>query len=97
MTLAGQQLISVDTKAVVHAVRGHRQLDSVVIENGETGELAEIATHHLFVMIGAEPHTDWLVRTLKRDRYGYILTGDDIPRRRLPMRAGLRSAGRLTC
>ena len=77
--IAHEQLISVDTKTVVRDVRGGRQLESVVVEHGETGERTEIATHHLLVMIGAEPHTDWLASTLERDRHGYIQTGEDIP------------------
>jgi thioredoxin reductase (NADPH) len=32
----------------------------------------------LFVMIGAEPHTDWLGDTVQRDERGYILTGRDL-------------------
>jgi thioredoxin reductase (NADPH) len=34
----------------------------------------------LFVLIGADPHTDWLAGTVARDRNGFILTGRDIER-----------------
>ena len=33
----------------------------------------------LFVMIGAEPRTDWLDGVVARDPRGYVLTGQDIP------------------
>ena len=29
----------------------------------------------LFVMIGAQPHTDWLPATVRRDEYGFVPTG----------------------
>jgi thioredoxin reductase (NADPH) len=33
----------------------------------------------VFVMIGAEPHTDWLAGVLHLDERGFIPTGRDIP------------------
>jgi hypothetical protein len=30
-----------------------------------------------FILIGAEPHTDWLT-TIKRDERGFLLTGRDL-------------------
>jgi thioredoxin reductase (NADPH) len=33
----------------------------------------------LFVMIGAEPPTEWLDGTIERDDHGYLLTGADLP------------------
>jgi thioredoxin reductase (NADPH) len=32
----------------------------------------------LFVMIGAEPRTDWLPDAVRRDPSGYLLTGSDV-------------------
>ena len=71
--------ITVYPRTLVAAVHGDRQLDSVVIEDRQTGEHTDIRTHYLFAMIGAEPHTSWLADTLQRDRSGFISTGDDIP------------------
>jgi len=31
----------------------------------------------LFVLIGAQPFTDWLPEAIKRDQWGFILTGPD--------------------
>jgi thioredoxin reductase (NADPH) len=31
----------------------------------------------MFVMIGAEPRTDWLPLTVERDKQGFVLTGAD--------------------
>ena len=42
----------------------------------------------MFVLIGAEPHTEWLDGVVERDRRGYVLTGRDLagwPLERAPM------------
>jgi thioredoxin reductase (NADPH) len=31
------------------------------------------------VLIGAVPHTDWLLPPIVRDEHGFILTGSDLP------------------
>jgi thioredoxin reductase (NADPH) len=31
----------------------------------------------LFILIGAQPFTSWLPETIRRDQWGYILTGLD--------------------
>jgi thioredoxin reductase (NADPH) len=59
-------------------MHGERQLESVVIEDPLSGEDTEVATHNLFIMIGAEPHTAWLEDTVLRDRRGFIPTGEEI-------------------
>jgi len=71
--------ITVHSQTVVASVRGDRQLESVVIEERESGKQTELPSHHLFVMIGAEPRTAWLGDAVLRDRRGFILTGDEIP------------------
>jgi thioredoxin reductase (NADPH) len=70
--------ILVHTEAVVTAVQGDRQLESVIITDRVSGEATDIPTHYLFVMIGADPHTTWLDNTVLRDGRGFIPTGDDI-------------------
>jgi CheY-like chemotaxis protein len=38
------------------------------------------AAKPLFVLIGAEPHTDWLPAGIQQDRRGFLLTGSDLRR-----------------
>jgi thioredoxin reductase (NADPH) len=71
--------ITVHTQSTVTSVRGDRQLESVVIRDRRSGQESELATHYLFVMIGADPHTAWLDGAVLRDRHGFIPTGDEIP------------------
>jgi thioredoxin reductase (NADPH) len=33
----------------------------------------------VFIMIGAEPRTDWLTPVVRLDEHGFVLTGRDIP------------------
>jgi thioredoxin reductase (NADPH) len=46
----------------------------------------------LFVLIGGQPRTEWLGQAVARDRWGFILTGPDLPagiRARWPARPTL--------
>lgn len=59
---------------------GNRRLERLVLKNTETGATETIDAVALFVMIGAEPHTDWLPESILRDREGFIFTGADFAR-----------------
>ncbi len=57
---------------------GDGKLQSLMIQNRTTKEIEQIPTTALFVLIGAEPKTDWLDNVVARNRQGYILTGQDV-------------------
>ena len=44
-----------------------------------TGEVDRIAADSLFLLLGAEPHCDWLPPEVARDDRGFVLTGRDVP------------------
>jgi thioredoxin reductase (NADPH) len=54
-------------------------LERLVLEDA-AGARETVAAAALFVLIGAQPHTDWLPAVLARDPGGYLLTGDDLLR-----------------
>ncbi len=58
---------------------GEKVFDHVILRDRETDERHELATDGVFVLIGSQPHTDWLQGTLDRDRWGFVLTGADLP------------------
>jgi thioredoxin reductase (NADPH) len=60
--------------------RGGQRLESVVVRDRESGAVEDIPTSALFVLIGAEPHTDWLEGVVERTGRGYIVTGLDLVR-----------------
>jgi thioredoxin reductase (NADPH) len=59
---------------------GDGRLEALTIRNRATDATERVPAAALFVLIGAEPHTDWLEGVVARDRQGYILTGSDLTR-----------------
>ncbi|MGZ8803734.1 MAG: FAD-dependent oxidoreductase [Microbacterium sp.] len=54
------------------------QLDHVVVEHTETGELRDVPADAVFITIGARPHTEWLASDVLRDKWGSVMTGADV-------------------
>lgn len=69
--------IEVWTRTEVSAVGGEGQLERVTLRNRETGEETTMDVGALFIMIGAQPNTDWLHGFLELDEKGFIVTGRD--------------------
>ncbi|HEY7025731.1 MAG TPA: FAD-dependent oxidoreductase [Candidatus Limnocylindrales bacterium] len=81
--------IKVRLSTLVLGATGEERLDSVTLQDRITGEIDEVPAAALFIMIGAEPGTDWLPRDILRDGRGYVLTGDEVARRMDGRRAPL--------
>jgi thioredoxin reductase (NADPH) len=66
---------------------GQRRLERLVLRNLSTGATESVEAQLLLVLIGAQPHTDWLAGVVEREEEGFILTGRDLgaasPRRAL--------------
>lgn len=62
----------------ISSLRGDRAtgLTGATFRNRETGALWECALRHLFLFIGADPHTRWLDGCVALDGTGFVLTGD---------------------
>jgi thioredoxin reductase (NADPH) len=54
---------------------GDGRLEWIEFKDRATGEVERVAAAALFVLIGAEPRTDWLPASVQRDAWGYIATG----------------------
>jgi thioredoxin reductase (NADPH) len=65
--------------------RGGQRLAALVLEDGRTGWREEVPAAAVFVLIGAEPRTDWLRDALRCDGRGFILTGRDVPAEAWPL------------
>ena len=59
---------------------GETRLQRVVVRDRASGVEDTLAADGLFVMIGAQPRTDWLPGEVARDRFGYVLAGSDAAR-----------------
>jgi thioredoxin reductase (NADPH) len=81
-TLSANENISVrlDTEVIDGDGDGH--LEEVTLRSRSTGASEQLDAAGVFVMIGAQPETDWLPPDAERDEQGYLLTGPDLIRDR---------------
>jgi thioredoxin reductase (NADPH) len=70
--------IGVRHNAVVTGGTGTRSLESLTIQDPASGVTETVPAAALFVLIGAEPHTQWLPDDVKRDWWGFVVTGTDL-------------------
>jgi thioredoxin reductase (NADPH) len=59
--------------------RGATRLEGLTLEDIPSGRREEIPAAAVFILIGAEPRTDWLRGAVRLDERGFVLTGSDIP------------------
>jgi thioredoxin reductase (NADPH) len=57
---------------------GRQRLEGLTLRDRHSGATRTVAASALFVLIGAEPRTDWLEGVVARDERGYVLTGRDL-------------------
>ena len=76
--------VRLNTKVVDGGGKG--KLDRLVLRNSASGHTETVPAAALFVLIGAEPRTDWLPREVVRDDRGYVVTGKDVSRYGQPQR-----------
>lgn len=76
--IADKPNIEVRLQTQVTGARGSSSLEELEIRNGANGETLTERADGLFILIGAEPHTDWLPKAIEEDAKGYILTGRDL-------------------
>lgn len=72
--------IHVRTSAQVVDGGGDGRLQWLCLEDVTTGERERVESSGLFLLLGAEPHADWLPESVARDENGYVVTGRDVPR-----------------
>jgi thioredoxin reductase len=58
---------------------GTSQLQSLVLADTASGARRSVPADALFILIGAQPRTQWLGDSIASDRRGFILTGPDLP------------------
>jgi thioredoxin reductase (NADPH) len=57
---------------------GEGWLDHLVLRNGAQADEDTVRADGLFLLIGAQPHTDWLPPEIARDSRAFLLTGADL-------------------
>jgi thioredoxin reductase (NADPH) len=69
--------VVVRTSTEIVGGRGEGRLEAVTVRDRTTGAEKSLKTDGLFLMLGAEPRTDWLPDSLGRDPFGFVLAGAD--------------------
>jgi thioredoxin reductase (NADPH) len=71
--------IDVRPNVELAACSGDGVLETITLRDTVTGHTEAVPAAALFIQIGAEPYTAWLPPEIRRDAWGYLLTGRDLP------------------
>jgi thioredoxin reductase (NADPH) len=80
------QAPNIDVRLRVEVIDGGGStgLEHLTIRDNSTDAVETVPTAALFLLIGAEPRTDWLEGSVERDDRGFILTGRELIRNGMP-------------
>jgi thioredoxin reductase (NADPH) len=76
-TIEAADNIAIRYGVEVAGASGEGRLQRIRLCESDSGRTEDLPADALFVLIGAQPHTDWLPDEIERDRWGFILTGKD--------------------
>lgn len=76
--IAATDNISVQVHTSVVETKGNDNLEAITLYHSDTETKETVPAKSLFVFIGAQPKTDWLVDAVERDERGFILSGNDL-------------------
>ena len=71
--------IGVRLRTRVAGGHGQARLEALTLEDVRTGQREQVPAAAVFVMIGAEPRTQWHRDLVKLNNRGFVLTGRDVP------------------
>ncbi|HEX6286403.1 MAG TPA: FAD-dependent oxidoreductase, partial [Acidimicrobiia bacterium] len=70
--------VSVLPRTLIAEAKGKTHLESLVLEDSETGERREVPAGALFIFIGQRAQTEWLHDLVQLDERGFVKTGRDL-------------------
>lgn len=76
--IVGTPNIDVLTETIVTALHGKDRLESITVQDGNTGEARMVPAAACFIFIGAAPHTEMVAGVVERNEAGFIPTGPDL-------------------
>jgi thioredoxin reductase (NADPH) len=76
--LQANDRITVRLGTQVVAAGGAGRLEQLTLHDTHTGATETVPAAALFILIGAQPRTEWLAGTLEMDGHGFVLTGPDL-------------------
>jgi len=71
--------VDVRPRAEITACSGDGVLETITLRDISSGQTEVVPGAAVFIQIGAEPYTAWLPPEIRRDAWGYLLTGHDLP------------------
>jgi thioredoxin reductase (NADPH) len=71
--------IDIRPNSELTACSGDGVLETITLRDRVSGHTEAVPAAALFIQIGAEPYTAWLPPEIRRDAWGYLLTGRDLP------------------
>ena len=77
-TVESTPTIAVRCRTEVIGGGGAGTLEYLTIADRNRGTVEDVAADAMFIMIGGEPHSQWLPDEIARDRRGYVITGRDL-------------------
>jgi thioredoxin reductase (NADPH) len=77
--ITGNPSIELLSNSEICGLEGENNLEEVSWINKQTGQVRSVPAHHLFIMTGASPNTNWLRGSVALEEKGSILTGRDLP------------------
>ena len=73
--IEGQPNIEVRYETEIVDGSGEGALESLTLRDSGRGVTETVPADAVFILIGAQPHTQWLPDQISRDRYGFVVTG----------------------
>ncbi len=70
--------VEVRHRCAVSGGGGDGYLERLVLRDLDDGSEEEVEADGLFLLIGSQPHTDWLEGSVQRDEWGFLVTGADL-------------------
>jgi len=77
--IEGQPNITVRYRTQIVDGSGDNRLESLTLQDSDSGQTEKVPADAVFVLIGARPYTQWLPDGIERDRYGFVVTGQANP------------------
>jgi thioredoxin reductase (NADPH) len=76
--LSTKDNVTIETHAQITRVHGGDRLEAIDVKRAGAERTDRRPTDALFVFIGAHAATEWLPRSIIRDKWGYVCTGRDV-------------------
>ena len=70
--------ISMMLSCVVEEIKGNGLVESIIVKNVVTGEVAEVPIDGVFVFVGQKPNSEPFVGLLERDARDYLIADDEM-------------------